>query len=66
MSLHLCVECAVVWLVEPDQPRICPRCGQPLTMMRDEKFSERPSWMLIASRAIHGEAPRVRRRWSIE
>lgn len=66
MSLHLCLDCAVIYDVPESVPRICPRCEKPLTLRQDNEFSDSPSWLLIASRAIHGEAPRIRRRWSVE
>lgn len=65
MSLHLCVDCAVIYDCYPDAPLICPRCKQPLIMAK-ESSNNSLTFAEVAVMAIHGEAPRVRRRWSIE
>lgn len=65
MSLHLCLDCATIWDCPLGVPLICRKCEQPLAMHDEEEFNKEPSWIVLVSRAAHGPAPRVRRRWEV-
>lgn len=54
MSLHLCLDCATIYDVEPGVEKICPRCGTLLGLARDDKFDNAEPFNVIASWAVFG------------
>lgn len=65
MTLRLCIDCATIFDCPPDVAKICPRCDGPLEL-REQVKEDVPAWVKLAIRAVHGEVPRLRPRWSIE
>lgn len=65
MTLRLCINCATIWDCASYHELICPRCEGPLEL-REQVKENVPSWVKLALRAVHGEAPKLEPRWSIE
>lgn len=64
--LHRCPECNVLYLVS-DYTHMCNVCGRYL-QQRIERLHEvdtAESWIVLMSRAVHGEQPRREARWRI-
>lgn len=64
--LHKCKECAQLYLIS-EFYEICNVCGQYL-QRRIERLHEvdsAESWIVLMSRAVHGEQPRREARWRI-
>lgn len=53
MTLHLCLDCAVLWDCGPEHERVCPRCNQPLGLQPEEPDNA-PSLAEVASWALFG------------
>lgn len=64
MTLHLCIDCAVIYDCSPEHEKICPRCGQSLELR--EEPDKVATLAEVSGWATHGEAPRRRRLWSVE
>lgn len=64
MTLHLCLDCAVVWNCYEGASLICSRCERSLEL-EDLDVEPVKSFAQIAGEAIHGPAPKARRRWEV-
>lgn len=65
MNLFLCVDCAVVYDVEPHVERICPRCERPLGLQHEEP-DKAATIAEVAGWAMLGQQSELRgRRWRV-
>lgn len=64
MTLHLCLDCATIYERADYHELRCPRCDGPLEL-REQLRDKTATFAELASQAVHGPAPRVRRLWSV-
>ena len=64
MTLRLCVPCATIYDCDPDQPRICPRCGKSLEL-RQLEADNAPTIATVSSWATWGQREQAERVWRV-
>lgn len=65
MTHLLCPTCQTIWECYPGRELRCGFCDGELEAEQQPR-EDMPVWVRLAIRIVHGEAPQVRRRWSIE
>lgn len=64
--LHKCSECSTLYLIS-NHAHLCNSCGEYLQrrIERLHEIDDAESWIVVMSRAMHGEQPELEPRWRI-